>query len=635
MHSQWVGSTWRVALLLIAVLTLSLTFPACHKTVVPKIPTAPDISTLTSVRDRLTGTESPITTSIYDAKFDAPSLDSFTPALFSPLEEMPRNSYGAFLLLPGTYEFEAQSYCLTAGTYAPRRDGPGYVYAPLKGPKADIVRHILQRSVSYGEIDHGDIQILLWTIIAQGDPKQLGPDYLQRVHLLLTDDEWSSLSHGTLADITQDVLSQVSLPEPLARVAAAESQLRAVLSQGEATYAEIEHAAILTASTVGKNLVRDIPVGRWSKHPDGYYIRYLPVGYPETRIEAYLPENGLALLHRQLIPSSAQPSHGVANLTWLDPSGSVAVPGDTNQQRLGQSGRVVKVSEGDNAFTRARKATTTISHLSHVVPFAGGLAEGVAEQATLPPHLMVDYLLDFDFENGGKIIDVLAGGPGDPARSDFNTYAQPESFSTTPLQEGRGVSARRATAVNKLTTSSLIATGLLRAAAISADRFAGALAAGDDFWTLEQGKATVFYKRQAGLALADSANSLDQLLAIMRDEGVQDVTITPDIVRAIEAQLRDAGWPQEARDAAALLKLNDQDLEELKQSILAMNPDSITGSFFGAAQEVSESLREVGVLWSRLPTVTPNWNQQPAPATALFLRNSQNCVAHSAWLECR
>ena len=66
---------------------------------------------------------------------------------------------------------------------------------------------------------------------------------------------------------------------------------------------------------------REVPSGRWSQHPDGYHVRYLPRSYNQTLIEVWVPQGS--------------PSVG----REFDPATHVAVPGNTARQRLIQSAR--------------------------------------------------------------------------------------------------------------------------------------------------------------------------------------------------------------------------------------------------------------------------------------------------------
>jgi hypothetical protein len=107
--------------------------------------------------------EAPITTGLSDAVYGVPFIDDFSPKHYVALDTAPRGSNGGYLLRPGIYSGTILSYCLNSGAYAPYR-GDGYLYAPLKGSKAEVVRKILKRSVLHPEIPQNEIQTILWSI---------------------------------------------------------------------------------------------------------------------------------------------------------------------------------------------------------------------------------------------------------------------------------------------------------------------------------------------------------------------------------------------------------------------------------------------------------------------------------------
>ena len=73
-------------------------------------------------------------------------------------------------LAPGFFELAVRSYCLHAGTSGPSH-GDAYLYAPLKGPRAAVIEHVLQRSYSEQQVSQRDVQTLLWAIEAKAKPR--------------------------------------------------------------------------------------------------------------------------------------------------------------------------------------------------------------------------------------------------------------------------------------------------------------------------------------------------------------------------------------------------------------------------------------------------------------------------------
>lgn len=278
-----------VSLSLAAALTLALAqLPGLPR---PKIPglSVPGIPGL----DRLIKEEPPITTALSDAVYEVAFLDDFQPRDVARLTVMPRQENGAFKAFPGCFTYEAQSYCLHAGTHGPGK-GEGYLFAPLKGPRESIIRGILQRSVAQPQIPQPDVQLLIWSILARTKPSQLAANVKQTAGKLLTPQEMSSLE-GSGWDYLKEQASSGpsifgSLPGPVRQIMEAENKMRNMLYQANAPFAELESVAVLSGEYKPQRGDREVPRGRWSFHPEGYFVRYYPHGYSHTTQYVYFPE---------------------------------------------------------------------------------------------------------------------------------------------------------------------------------------------------------------------------------------------------------------------------------------------------------------------------------------------------------
>jgi hypothetical protein len=270
----------------------------------------------------LLGDKQPITTSLSDAKWGDSAKDGFTPR--EPkrsLMTLQRTPNGGFVLQPGYYEFVDQSYCLKAGTHGPG-GGDGYLYAPPKGPAEDAVMTIVRGSVNHPEIHQHDIQVLLWAIIARAKFEDMDSRIKATAARLLTPRQLAGLNRSALDVLNNPLVNQLGgLPEPLRQIAQAEQSLRQMLSTPGATFAEMERVAVLSGAAPMGPGSQDVPSGRWSVHPDGYHIRYIPSGYSTTRVEIWAPQGSPAVGRE------------------YDPATHIAVPGNTARQRLIQSGR--------------------------------------------------------------------------------------------------------------------------------------------------------------------------------------------------------------------------------------------------------------------------------------------------------
>jgi hypothetical protein len=271
----------------------------------------------------LLGGKEPITTSLPDAKWGDASKDGFTPREAQrSLMTLQRTPNGGFVLQPGAYSMQTQSYCLKAGTHGPG-GGDGYLFAPPKGPAEDAVMTIVRNSVNRPEIPQQKIQQLLWAIIARAKFEDLQGDIKATASQLLTPRQLASLNRNALDALSGNALTDAlgGVPEPLRQIAQAEAQLRQMLTTPGASFAEMERVAVLSGAAPLGEGSREVPSGRWSMHPDGYWVRYLPSGYSSTRVEIWVPQGS--------------PSVGKE----FDPAAHIAVPGNTARQRLIQSGR--------------------------------------------------------------------------------------------------------------------------------------------------------------------------------------------------------------------------------------------------------------------------------------------------------
>lgn len=269
------------------------------------------------------GKNQPIVTSLEHARWAVDSLDNFSPReAMRPMQELQRTPNGGFVLQPGAWEMHTQSYCLKAGTHGPG-GGDGYLYAPPVGPAEEAVVSILRNSVDHPEISQSQIQTLLWAIIARAKFEDLSLQHKAVAARLLTPQQIAMLNRNALDLIPGDQMGALMnrVPAPLRQIVRAESELRTMLADPSAAFADMERVAVLAGAVGIGPGSREVPEGRWSLHPDGYYVRYLPQGYSYTVTQLWVPQGSPAVGKE------------------YDPATHIAVPGNTSRQRLIQSAR--------------------------------------------------------------------------------------------------------------------------------------------------------------------------------------------------------------------------------------------------------------------------------------------------------
>lgn len=265
----------------------------------------------------------PVSTNIRDATFGDPSKDRFTPpGRVQAMTGLQRTATGGFVLQGGYYEYRSQSYCLHAGTHGPG-GGDGYLYAPVLGSAREAVTSILQNSVAHPEIDQHDIQVLLWAIVARARFEDLDNRLKLVASRLLTQRQLATLNRSALSVLNSSQLqSLVGMPPFARQVLTAESDMRRLVTLPGASYADMERVAVLGGMAPRGEGSIDTPSGRWSRHPDGYWVRYIPSSYTNTQVQIWV-----------------EPGSSAVGKTF-DPATQIAVPSNTGRQRLAQSGRV-------------------------------------------------------------------------------------------------------------------------------------------------------------------------------------------------------------------------------------------------------------------------------------------------------
>lgn len=273
---------------------------------------------------------SPITTNFEDdVKMEGSLPETFgNDKTYTPLYKMKTAESGGFVLCPGYYEMTNMSYCLKAGTHGPSQ-GDGYMYASTKGKMDDIVNAILENHAGkHPEIAQRDVQMLLWGIIARAKFKNLSGKLKVVTTLLLTAEQIVKLNGGFVETLGGEALNKglIDVPPAVQKVMEAENNIRRLVETGVDSYEDFERFAILAG--MAPNDHSEVVRGMWSLHPDGYYIRYFPSGYPRTKVQIYVPD------------TKGQVTYNA--------TGTISCPANTGAQRLAQTN--IPLEKPDVAF---------------------------------------------------------------------------------------------------------------------------------------------------------------------------------------------------------------------------------------------------------------------------------------------
>lgn len=282
--------------------------------------------------------------------------------------QLQRTPNGGFVLQEGFYYYEAQSYCLKAGTQGPST-GYGYMYAQTKGLAEEHVMTIVRNAVNHPEIEQRDIQMLLWAIIARARFENLQPGLKAVASKLLTPRQLATLNRSALDLVPENVMSKAraSVPKEVRLVLDAENQLRQMLTSATSSYGDMERIAVLAADAVTGN--EEVKPGTWTYHSNGYYIRFYPTAYYHSRIEIYVP-GGSAAIGKE-----------------FDPATHIAAPAQTGRQRLLMSARYY-AGDGsapppvpDPPVVMVNAITTSLSDASWAAPDKNGFTPTETKRA--------------------------------------------------------------------------------------------------------------------------------------------------------------------------------------------------------------------------------------------------------------
>lgn len=217
------------------------------------------------------------------------ALDHVNFGVFADMRTLARTPTGGFRLRPGAWQFQAESYCLSAGSYE-RSGGAGYRSGTLSGKVGPYVRAILASSYAHPEVVRQDIQWLLWGVISGVEIRHMRPNVQAAAAALLTPQQIGDLNGGAAAFIPPELTSRAlrSLPAPVRAAYDAQRRMRDIAGRPSSTYGDLERIAVLRGQPPRGG--EDVPAGRWNWHANGFFIRYESEYYRQTLVQIVVGE---------------------------------------------------------------------------------------------------------------------------------------------------------------------------------------------------------------------------------------------------------------------------------------------------------------------------------------------------------
>lgn len=237
----------------------------------------------------LMNTSPPITTSLAQAYSEVVLFDNWQPQDMQPLSELPQDSDGNFQLQPGFYSLEVESYSLQIGSYRPSKHN-GYLSAPLLEDNPALISRIIQQAPQFPDITQPQLQTLIWAILARAEIKGLSEELQAAAKQIFTNNEIKALNQQALGLIPADQKKAIfaNLSADSRTILEAEANMRAALAQKRG-YSDLEKIAFQSGTLKADTNDRKVPSGRWSYHPNGFFIRSVPSSYSRTQIQIAVP----------------------------------------------------------------------------------------------------------------------------------------------------------------------------------------------------------------------------------------------------------------------------------------------------------------------------------------------------------
>lgn len=328
--------------------------------------------------------QDPLSTGLATTAIDVAYLDAEDDPAFTPLDDRHRDADGGFLLEPGAYEGVFESFCLLPGTHGPV-SGDGYLTAPIAGEAAHLVQAVLERSHAHPELPQEDIQQLLWAMLSRAPYSQLDSEIQHAASTLFTRDEIrevEALGGESMGARLRGALRS-RVPSPVQGALDQYERLRSLLTDASATYEEISRVAVLSGPPAPQEGDREIPVTRWSYHPDGYFVRYLPEDYTQTTVQIVVPGNTRPSLTRDHLGRITRAAYATGLIVETEYDDRIpALTLDDAPDVRGYAFRRLRFSDGVNEAELENRGWTFVS----TPPRALGAEEPVDVVLETPAH---------------------------------------------------------------------------------------------------------------------------------------------------------------------------------------------------------------------------------------------------------
>ena len=190
-------------------------------------------------------------------------------------------SDGGIDLIPGkSYSFKIQSFCVHPGAYRPVL-GDGFRVARLQGKASKWLPEILEK-LPQVSVNQSHVQHLIWELLTGAHYDDLSEENKRTLELFFNDG-LSRFGSSTLNQMGTTLFNSVA-PVEITKTIDDFSNLHDEALRFQGNFKKLE---ALFAPNSGRQ--KAIPVG-WMQMKEGYLLKVTSHGFPETRIDLYLPD---------------------------------------------------------------------------------------------------------------------------------------------------------------------------------------------------------------------------------------------------------------------------------------------------------------------------------------------------------
>ena len=195
----------------------------------------------------------------------------------------------------------------------------------MGGYRKDIVETVLRNSLDRPDLEQRNIQLLLWSVVSGSDYNRLSSSVKATSRQLLTSKQLFALQGGVMGMVKTFAAAfpETGINSPI-------NDMRRLFELGTSSYEAYERIAVLREPSIISHA--DYKRDQWYQQKEGYYVRYFPGSYQRVKVQVYVPSGSLD-----------NDGKIAGNYLLFDPVTRMAIPANSNAQRLGIGAPVIEV----------------------------------------------------------------------------------------------------------------------------------------------------------------------------------------------------------------------------------------------------------------------------------------------------